>query len=209
VRQLLLLAALLVSAGCAGDDGKDVHDGAESLQAFLVAVSDGDRQAAAKRVSGTTNLLDADLQGRVPRKVEIPPAEDFVVLRDGSVTVAATELETEFGAYAAPVRREQGKWKVDLPSKALRIVEGPPVPHSGVGPDQRVGFAVYSSDPDLAATLWIDGEEHELAGAGGPEFTRYWATPELAPGAHTAVALARAKGEAAAVAWSFTVGLPG
>jgi hypothetical protein len=209
VRQVLLLAALLVLTGCAGDDGEDVHGGAESLRAFLVAVSDGDRQSAAEQVSGTVNLLDVDLRGRVPRKVEIPPAEDFVVLRNGSVTVAATELETEFGAYAAPVRREQDTWKVDFPTKALRVVEGPPVPNSGVGPDQRVGFAVYSSDPDLGAALWIDGEQQKLAGAGGPEFTRYWATPELAPGAHIAVALARATGEAAAVAWRFTVGLPG
>jgi hypothetical protein len=207
--RLVVLLAALVAAGCAGGDGNDVHGGAETLREFLVAVSAGDRQAAAQRVSGTTNLLDVDLQGRVPRKVEIPPADDFVILRDGSVTVAATELQTEFGAYAAPVRREQDTWKVDFPTKALRIVEGPPVPRGAVGPDQRVGFAVYSSDPAVMATLWIDGEKQDLAGAGGPEFTRYWATPELPGGAHVAVALARGQGQVATVAWTFTVGLPG
>lgn len=206
-RALLLVAmAVLLAAGCAGgDDDKD--GAADGLHAFLVAVSAGDRAAAAERVSGTADL--AGVRERVPRGTKIPPADDFVILREGPVTVVATDLESEFGAYAASVTSEQDMWKVEFPSDTIRIVEGPPPPHAGVGPDQRVGFAVYSSDPDLLATLWIDGKKQKLAGAGGPDFTRYWATPELPPGSHTAVALARAKDEAAAVAWSFTAGLPG
>jgi hypothetical protein len=204
--RLVVLLAALVAAGCSGGDGND--DGAaEGLHAFLVAVSDRDRPAAAEHVAGTANLRDAE--ERVPRGVEVPAADDFLVLRDGELTVAATDLESDFGAFAARMRPADGTWKVAFPSKALRIAEGPPVPRGAVGPDQRVGFAVYSSDPDVLATLWIDGEKQELAGAGGAEFTRYWATPELPGGAHVAVALARAKGEAAAVAWTFTVGLPG
>jgi hypothetical protein len=204
--RLVVLLAALVAVGCAGGDGDD--DGAaEGLRAFLVAVSDRDRPAASERVVGTANLRDAE--ERVPRGVEIPPAGDFAVLRDGDVTVVSTDLASAFGAFAARMQPEDGTWKVALPSKALRVAEGPPVPRGAVGPDQRVGFAVYSSDPDVLATLWIDGEKQELAGAGGPEFTRYWATPELPGGAHVAVALARAEGEVAAVAWTFTVGLPG
>jgi hypothetical protein len=210
IRLVVVLLATLVAAGCSGGgDGNDDGGAAEGLREFLVAVSDRDRPAAAERVSGTTNLLEVDVEERVPRGVEIPSADDFVVLREGDVTVVATDLESDFGAFGAPMRREDGTWKVAFPSTALRIAEGPPVPRGAVGPDQRVGFAVYSSDPDVMATLWIDGEKQELAGAGGPEFTRYWATPELPGGAHVAVALARAKGEMATVAWTFTVGLPG
>jgi hypothetical protein len=204
--RLVVLLAALVAAGCAGGDDND--DGAaEGLHAFLVAVSDRDRPAASERVAGTPDLRGAE--ERVPRGVEIPPAGDFEVLRDGELTVVATGLESPFGAYAARMQPEDGTWKVAFPSESLRIAEGPPVPRGAVGPDQRVGFAVYSSDPDVAATLWIDGEKQELAGAGGPEFTRYWATPELPGGAHVAVALARGQGQVATVAWTFTVGLPG
>ncbi|HET7855551.1 MAG TPA: hypothetical protein VFL41_03765 [Gaiellaceae bacterium] len=206
-RLLVLAAAALIGAGCAGGDDKE--SAADGLHEFLVAVSEGDRSAAAERVSGSSNLTDVDVLERVPRGVEIPPADDYAVLREGPVTVVATELESEFGAYAAPVTSEEDKWKVAFASDELRIVEGPPAPRGGVGPDQRVGFAVYSDDPDVTAALWIDGEKQQLAGAGGPEFTRYWSTPELAPGTHTAVALARARGEEAAVGWTFTAGLPG
>jgi hypothetical protein len=207
MRLVVLVLAALVAAGCFGGDGNDDGGAAEGLRAFLVAVSDRDRPAAAEHVSGTTKLSEAE--ERVPRGVDIPPADHFVVLREGDVTVVATDLESEFGAFAARVRPEQGTWKVVFPSKKLRLAEGPPVPRGGVGPDQRVGFAVYSRARDLTATLWINGQKQELAGAGGPEFTRYWATPELPGGAHLAVALARAEGEVAAVAWPFTVGLPG
>jgi hypothetical protein len=206
--RLVVLLAALVAAGCSLGDDKE-GGAAEGLRAFLVAVSDRDRPAAAERVSGTTSLLEVDVEERVPRGVDIPPAEDFVVLREGDVTVVATDLESDFGAYAARVRPEDGTWKVAFPSKELRLAEGPPAPRGGVGPDQRVGFGVYSRARDLDATLWIDGQKQKLAGAGGPEFTRYWATPELPGGAHLAVALARAEGEVAAVAWTFTVGLPG
>jgi hypothetical protein len=208
VKRIVLLAAL-VAAGCAGGDGKDDDGAAEGLRAFLVAVSDGDRPAAAERVSGSSRLLDADVRERVPRGVEIPPADDFLVLREAAATIVATDLDTEFGGYAAPLRSEDGTWKVRFASEGLRLVEGPPAPRGGVGPDQRVGFAVYSRDRDLATALWIDGIKQELAGAGGPEFTRYWATPELASGSHLAVAFARAKGEEAAIAWTFTIGLAG
>jgi hypothetical protein len=207
--RLVVLLAALVAAGCSGGDGNDDGGPAGGLRDFLVAVSDRDRPAAAERVSGTTNLLEVDVEERVPRGVEIPPADDFVVLREGDVTVAATDLQSDFGAFAARMRPEEGTWKVAFPSKELRLAEGPPAPGGGVGPDQRVGFAVYSRARDLTATLWIDGEKQELAGAGGPEFTRYWATPELPSGAHIAVALARAEGDVAVVAWTFTVGLAG
>ena len=103
-RALFVLVALL-AVGCMGDDDGGGDGAAESLHAFLVAVSEGDRPAA-------------DAQERVPRGVRIPPPEDFVVLKEGSVTVAATDLDTEFGAFAAPVRLEQGTWKVEPPRDA-------------------------------------------------------------------------------------------
>jgi hypothetical protein len=150
---------------------------------------------------------DENLDERVPQGVTIPAADEFLVLRDGEWSVAAVEIDSPFGAYAAPLRQESGEWEVQAPTEGLRIAEGPPEPGSPVGDDQRVGFAVYSAAPDLESTLWIDGQKESLQGAGGPQFTRYWAVPEgLGIGSHLAVAFARGEGEATAVAWTFTVG---
>lgn len=186
---LLVLAALL-AAGCMGDE-KSGEPAAEALRDYLLAAP----------------AEDADLNDRVPQGVTIPGADKFLVLSDGEWSVAAVELDSPFGAYAAALREEDGDWQVNAPTERLRIAEGPPEPGSPVGDDQRVGFAVYSRAPDLESTLWIDGQKETLQGAGGPQFTRYWAVPEsLGIGSHLAVAFARGDGEATAVAWTFTVG---
>jgi hypothetical protein len=186
---IFVLAALLVT-GCMSDE-KSGEPAAEALRDYLLAAPAGDE----------------DLDDRVPQGVTIPEADKFLVLEDGEWSVAAVELDSPFGAYAAALREEGGDWQVKAPTEQLRIAEGPPEPGSPVGDDQRVGFAVYSRAPDLESTLWIDGQKETLQGAGGPQFTRYWAVPEgLGIGSHLAVALARGDGQATAVAWTFTVG---
>ncbi len=189
-KALVLVLGALLAAGCMGDE-KSGEPAAEALREYLLA-------APAK---------DEDLSERVPQGLTIPEADEFLVLRDGEWSVAAVELDSPFGAYAAALREEDGVWQVKVPTEQLRIAEGPPDPGSPVGDDQRVGFAVYSPARDLESTLWIDGQKETLQGAGGPQFTRYWAVPEgLGIGSHLAVALARGEGEATAVAWTFTVG---
>jgi hypothetical protein len=189
-RALVLVLAALLAAGCMGDE-QSGEPAAEALRDYLLAAPAGNKE----------------LNERVPQGVPIPAADEFLVLREGEWSVAAVELDSPFGAYGAPLREEDGEWQVKLPTEQLRIVEGPPEPGSPVGADQRVGFAVYSSAPDLESTLWIDGQEETLQGAGGPRFTRYWAVPEgLGIGSHLAVALARGNGEATAAAWTFAVG---
>jgi hypothetical protein len=189
-RILVLCTVLLMLAGCMGDE-KGGEPAAEALRDYLLAAP----------------AEDEDLNERVPQGVTIPEADEFLVLQEGEWSVAAVELDSPFGAYAAALREEAGDWQVKVPTERLRIAEGPPEPGSPVGDDQRVGFAVYSSAPDLESTLWIDGQKETLQGAGGPQFTRYWAVPEgLGIGSHLAVAFARGDGEATAVAWTFTVG---
>jgi hypothetical protein len=189
-RALLLVLAAFLAAGCMGDE-KSGEPAAEAVRDYLLAAP----------------AEDEDLSDRVPQGVTIPEAEKFLVLEEGEWSVAAVELNSPFGAYAAAVREEDGDWQVKAPTERLRIAEGPPEPGSPVGDDQRVGFAVYSQASDLESTLWIDGEKETLQGAGGPQFTRYWAVPEgLGIGSHLAVAFARGGGEATAVAWTFTVG---
>jgi hypothetical protein len=189
-RALFLVIAAFLAAGCMGDE-KSGEPAAEAVRDYLLAAPAGDE----------------DLSDRVPQAVTIPEAEKFLVLKEGEWSVAAVELDSPFGAYAAAAREEDGDWQVKAPTERLRIAEGPPEPGSPVGDDQRVGFAVYSRAPDLESTLWIDGQKETLQGAGGPQFTRYWAVPEgLGIGSHLAVALARGDGQATAVAWTFTVG---
>ncbi len=190
VRILVLCSVLLMVAGCMSDE-KSGEPAAKALRDYLLAAPAGNKH----------------LSERVPQGIAIPEADRFLVLREGEWSVAAVELDSPFGAYAAPVREHDGQWSVQLPTDQLRIVEGPPEPGSPVGDDQRVGFAVYSSAPDLEGVLWIDGKKETLKGAGGPRFTRYWAVPEgLGAGSHLAVAFASDNGQATAVAWPFTVG---
>lgn len=189
-RALLLVMAAFLTAGCMGDE-KSGEPAAEAVRDYLLAAP----------------AEDEDLSDRVPQAVTIPEADKFLVLKEGEWNVAAVELDSPFGAYAAAAREEDGDWQVKAPTERLRIAEGPPEPGSPVGDDQRVGFAVYSQAPDLESTLWIDGQKETLQGAGGPQFTRYWAVPEgLGLGSHLAVAFASGDGEATAVAWTFTVG---
>ena len=189
-RALLLVIAAFLAAGCMGDETGG-EPAAEAVRDYVLAAPAGDE----------------DLSDRVPQDVTIPEAEKFLVLKEGEWSVAAVELDSPFGAYAAAAREEDGDWQVKAPTERLRIAEGPPEPGSPVGDDQRVGFAVYSRAPDLESALWIDGQKETLQGAGGPQFTRYWAVPEgLGLGSHLAVAFARGDGEATAVAWTFTVG---
>jgi hypothetical protein len=189
-RALLLVIAAFLAAGCMGDE-ESGEPAAEAVRDYVLAAP----------------AEDEDLSDRVPQGVTIPEAEKFLVLEEGEWSVAAVELESPFGAYAAAVREEDGDWQVKPPTERLRIAEGPPEPGSPVGDDQRVSFAVYSRAPDLESTLWIDGQKETLQGAGGPQFTRYWAVPEgLGLGSHLAVAFASRNGEATAVAWTFTVG---
>ena len=187
---LVLCSVLLPLAGCMGDE-KGGEPAAYALRDYLLAAP----------------AENEDLSERVPQGVTIPDADEFLVLEDGEWSVAAVQLDSPFGAYAAALREEDGDWQVKVPTERLRIAEGPPEPGSPVGDDQRVGFAVYSPAPDLESTLWIDGQKETLQGAGGPRFTRYWAVPEgLGVGSHLAVAFARGDGEATAVAWTFAVG---
>jgi hypothetical protein len=189
-RALVLVLAALLAAGCMGDE-EGGEPAAEAVRDYLLAAP----------------AEDEDLSDRVPQGVTIPEAEKFLVLKEGEWSVAAVELESPFGAYAAAVREEDGDWQVKAPTERLRIAEGPPEPGSPVGDDQRVGFAVYSRAADLESTLWIDGQKETLQGAGGPQFTRYWAVPEgLGLGSHLAVAFAHGDGAGTAVAWTFTVG---
>jgi hypothetical protein len=192
VPRILVICSVLVvlAAGCMSDE-KSGEPAAEALRDYLLAAP----------------AEDEDLGERVPQGVTIPEADEFLVLRDGEWSVAAVELDSPFGAYAAALREEDGDWQVKAPTEQLRIAEGPPEPGSPVGDDQRVGFAVYSPARDLESTLWIDGQKETLQGAGGPQFTRYWAVPEgLGIGSHLAVGFARGDGAATAVAWTFTVG---
>jgi ABC-type glycerol-3-phosphate transport system substrate-binding protein len=210
-RLLAVVAAVLALAGCAGDGGEK-EGPAVALREFLVAVSEGDTEAMSGRMTSQRRpgeVLRA-LREIVPAGTEIPEADDFLELEEGGWTLAAVALNTRESAFAAPLRLEGDRWKV-APGSAIRVAAGPPEPGGPVGSDGRVGFGAYTDDPDLRATMWIDGAEQALRGAGGPQFTRYWAETAggLPSGRHLAVALVRADGEAAAIAWTFTSGLAG
>jgi hypothetical protein len=224
-RALVLAVAVLALAGCSfgGDSESDGKAPAKALRTFMTAVSEDDVDAMWEQMSSAARVRHngnrdvfrrkgvPELHKQIPRGTQVPEADKFVVFEAGGWTVSAAALETLETAYAAPLRREDGRWKVDPGGKSLRLVAGPPHPGSAVADSARVDFSVYSRARDLDASLWLDEREQELRGVGGPAFTRYWAEPPegVAPGAHFAVAFAQGNGQGAAIAWTFTAGLPG
>jgi hypothetical protein len=223
-RIVLLAAAALALPACSFGDSDGGDPAAEAMRTFVVAVADDDVDAiweqmssdAQGRYGGDRDAFRRagvpELHKQIPRGTDVPDVDKFLVYdAGGEWTVSAAALDTTETAYAAPVREEDGGWKVDPGGKVLRLAAGPPHPGTTADDPRRVDFSVYSRARDLDASMWLDDRAQELRGAGGPAFTRYWAEPPegLAPGTHIAVAFAQGEGEQAAIAWTFSAGLPG
>lgn len=191
MKRAFCLAAALALAGCSlgGSDDSGGKGPAGTLRAFMTAVSEDDvdvmwehmSSAARSRHNGNRHAFRRvalpDLHERIPRGTRVPDPDKFLLFQVGEWTVAAAALETVETAFAAALHQEDGRWKVDPGGRILRLVAGPPHPGSAVDAAPRVDFSVYSRARDLRVLFWLDEQEQELRGAGGPAFTRYWAEP--------------------------------
>jgi hypothetical protein len=147
--------------------------------------------------------------GSFPATAELVLARE---LADGWAVAAIAALRSvegsrEFGAYAVPLRRSDGRWRVDL--------VGPPAlnalrPSNGAETDDRPRIAARaeSETPLETVSLWLDGDRFAAEG-GGPSARQrtVFGDPRapLAEGRHVVVAFARTATSARAVAWTFTV----
>jgi hypothetical protein len=216
---LVVVLVALLAAACGGGGGDETADPAETLTTFLNAVADRDVDGAwellgprtQQRVGsveafrnglytelseGAASFARADEAATFGREVD----DDFAVgVVSGQRTV---EGMRELGAFAAPMRRVDGNWRVEI----FRDVEVTPVrpdPSAPAAPETEVAARVAAPRPIDETFLWVDGNEVDTDST-GPTVSGRPDDP-LSPGTHIAVAAARAGDELGAAAWAFGV----
>jgi hypothetical protein len=107
-------------------------------------------------------------------------------------------------AYAVPLRRESGTWRVELPGPLRIEVLGPPPGSRGKFVDQ-IGVETHGPGGAGVGLLYADGVTLDAKSYSGPNSATIFANfaTKLAPGRHTAVAYASTGKNAVAKAWTF------
>jgi hypothetical protein len=218
LRPGVVVAVVLAAsvAGCGGgtkqstspDAGRDV------MKSFVDAVVAGDADAV-------WTLLSKPSQRRGGPTVQQFATRTLPGLRrtlrpfaSGALPVVVSErLDETFGivalsragqAYAAPLRREGGTWRVELPGPLRIAISGPPPGSRGKFVNQ-IGIEARGPGGAGLALIYLDGKTLEPRVYAGPKSATVFANVEskLSPGVHTAVAFVSARENAAARAWTF------
>jgi hypothetical protein len=212
---LVAVASLLAGCGGAGEPASTAPpptvaqkavalDPGETLVAFLRAAEIGDEARTRSLVTlasqGNVDLVLLTARARPLAGAKIVLSE----LVDGPWAVAAVVRGTQ--AFAVPLRREGGDWRIELGDPiALR----PVLPHPGklaLSSDPQIAAEAKAGSALLGIALWLDGLDFSVQ-AGGPR-PSYWTAfgrvgRVLTPGLHVVVAFARAGSGAVATAWTF------
>jgi hypothetical protein len=127
---------------------------------------------------------------------------------DPSLGLVAISGGSEHGAFAVPVRRERGVWKVEIdPTFTVEAVR--PLPGDRVLRRTQLFAEVAAPHMIDGAIMWFDGLPFDAR--------QYWSRDQkhmsiwgeapqpLRAGRHTVIAFAGTRREAAANAWVFTV----
>jgi hypothetical protein len=120
----------------------------------------------------------------------------------------AVDGKREYAAYAVPLRREHGKWRMQV-DPLLTIEAVRPIPLGQVRERTQLFAELAAPRAIDDAALWFDGTAFSARGYFSTDRKRMsvWgeAPQPLKKGHHTVVAFARAGPDAAATAWTFTV----
>jgi hypothetical protein len=142
-------------------------------------------------------------QGRVllSRKLD----DDWAV---GAVTgtFESDDGDTEPAAYALALRREDGKWKVELGGLVIARLRPPPSDTSGDRPELRAEAQAGNGVDRML--MWVDGSAARVPFIRTSDFTAEIdgkPTERIPPGEHVAVVFARTPVTAGAQAWTFDV----
>ena len=110
---------------------------------------------------------------------------------------------TEYLAYGAALVREGGGWKIDLGEIGIGSLT--PAPLATVEPRPIVGVGTEAAEPITRTHLWLDGKSlrAQRLPAGARQAISGRPAGSLKGGWHVAVAFARTKRTASAIAWTF------
>lgn len=223
----LLLLPLALAACDGGDDGSDETtaatatatgprpgDGAaaeQAFRAFVAAAARGDADAlfdgltrGSRQRLGPTRAefarasaasLEGGLGSFEPDALQTVVAEG--VTRDWAVVA----VQGGDAVFATPMRREQGRWRVDIGGAVSVEPEAPRPGTQPRAPDLRA--RVDAASRPTVARIWLDGRE--VPATVGSTGTLSAPLGGLAAGDHTVVVYAQTDEDGAATAWTFGV----
>jgi hypothetical protein len=220
--------ALVLSLGaCSGGNGDSPKtdaapprpdDPGRALQAFVAAAAAGDAPRMWALLSTPSRaLLGRDLERFRHRARQLEQSAGRAGGR-GSELIFAERITSRWAvaavermhrkssdAYAAALRLEHGRWRVEA-ADPLRIRPLRPDPAERLRrPRTQLAAEFKARDAISEAGLWLDGRAVPTrAGGLGPSyFTAYGESGTLEPGRHSVVAFASTARDARAVAWTF------
>lgn len=197
-REVAILAATLVLAGCGGETREQrtqpaptlpetpveiVPAGPEETLAVFAASQAAPKALAA--LAGAPTLMTERITNRFA----------VVVLARGP------------NAFAAALRRAGGRWHVLL-GNAVRLHAIRPDPGERVRGRTQLAAGVVANAPIVEAGLWLDGLALPASGGGfdSRHLTMWQEAPQpLRHGRHVVVAYANTEADASALAWTFVV----
>lgn len=120
----------------------------------------------------------------------------------GSVT---TKNRTEYGAYAVPLQREDGKVRIELAGSATF---NPVTPEPELKSDGKPSIAteVTAAEPIIRSFVWVDDNPYRATLAPDEVLLTADVTTKLPKGRHTVVTYAETQSSSGANAYSFEVG---
>jgi hypothetical protein len=190
--RLIALAGVLILAGCGGN-GDDDEQPVDAFRAFSQA-------AAGQSGDKVWEALSQRIKSQVSEDRFTSPTV-LKGLRDEYVSVSASSARTALdggeGVKPMIMRREDGKWRVQLNELTIAYSFNRPrfqveVPPSVRGP--------------IETRAWIDGEEVTVVRTHGtPPSFRIVPKTKLAKGTHNVIAFAEAGGHAGIAAWTLDV----
>jgi hypothetical protein len=121
---------------------------------------------------------------------------------DGSVTA---KNRTEYGAYAVPLQREDGKLRIEL---AGSTTFNPVTPEPELKSDGKPSIAteLTAGEPIIRAFIWVDDRPYRATLAPDEVLLTADVTTQLPKGRHTVVTYAETQSSSGANAYSFEVG---
>jgi hypothetical protein len=219
---LVLVVALGAGSGSTPAANPDSAERLRALERLFEAVRAGDEPAMWSTLSRMSKrrlgprLVDFRSRGARGVRDSVAPyvrSPYRTILNvgfwwDRDLGLVAISGGSEHEAFAVPVRRERGTWKVEInPSVTVEAVR--PLPGERVLRRTQLFAEIAGLQMLDGASMWFDGFPFEARTYWSPDqkHMSIWgeAPQPLRSGRHTVIAFAGTRQEAAANAWTFTV----
>lgn len=209
MRRLVVIALVLAGvSSCGGSESQD-DPGRLGLGAFLHAAAEGNTTLMRGLLSlpSSGRASAADLSRLATRLRPLAKNYTFLVSERISDDFGVAAVVGPAGAYAAALRLEGEEWRLELLGP-MRIVPLGPDPGARDRVVQQIAAEVKGGSGGGDALLYLDGLAipQTRVFSAASSFTALANLPDPVPaGRHSIVAFAHRGGDAAALAWTFSV----